>query len=92
MKKLLSVLVSALMIFTSGTVVMASNQSITECDSYEGIVNTITNNESTTIQLTKNVNLDDTVKIEEGKDVTIDLNGYTIFLDANDASTGRYAF
>lgn len=92
MKKLISALASALLMYTTFMPVMADTVSISDCDDYESLLNSISASENVSIKLTGDIDLEDTVDIAEAKEVTIDLNGYTIFLDANDESTGRYAF
>ena len=92
MKKLISILASALLMCTTIVPVMADTGSIADCDDYESLLNSISASDNVSIKLTGDIDLGDTVDIAAGKEVTIDLNGHTIFLDANDDSTGRYAF
>ena len=92
MKKLIGALISVLFLCATIVPVTANTSSVSDCNDYASLINSIEASENVSIKLTDNIDLEDTVSIAEGKEVTIDLNGYTIFLDANDSSTGRYAF
>lgn len=93
MKKFISVLVGALLLCTTIVPTMAfADTTSKQVGNVGELQNAINGADSVTIELTDNIDLEDTVDIAAGKEVTIDLNGHTIFLDANDQSTRRYAF
>ena len=92
MKKLISAIASILLIFATAMPIAAETEAIIECNDYGCLLDSIASSENISIKLTGDIELEKTIYINSGKEVTIDLNGFCISLDANDENTGMYAF
>ena len=80
MKKFFAILVSALMVFTMMTPVMADSRAVSDEAS---LIEAIANSNGDTIVLENDIVLSQSVKIDDGSSVVIDLNSHSISFETN---------